>query len=155
MCFVWDIGPSLKLEAKLKAQRVQDRIKSLLDRDEKIVFQQSASYRGGILGHVYNGEENFDNGSAFVLSRSFAFYNESISWKVFYKDIIEAKLDCFQMGSSLGFRAAIYDVGRQLQQTRNILQITYVDQKGIERDVRFQIHGDFRLAGEEVKAREF
>lgn len=129
--------------------------KGLLNRNEQVLFYQSASYKGGIKGYVDNAEENYkQSGFAFVLAHYFAFYNNTISWKIPYKSISEAKLDFFQIGGVRGF-LALGDVGRQLQQTKNILELTYFDNEGVERNARFQIHGALSIGGEEVKAREF
>ncbi len=49
---------------------------------------------------------------------------------------------------------AFGDEGRQLQQTKNTIDIRYLDLKNVERNVKFQIHGAFTISGEEVKARE-
>ena len=50
---------------------------------------------------------------------------------------------------------AFGDEGRQLQQTKNTIDVCYLDNKNVERNAKFQIHGAFTISGEEVKAREF
>jgi len=138
-------------EAQVRSQKDFLKTKDLLATDEKIVFQQSSSYRGGILGHPQKATET---GLAFVLSHSFVFQDKNISWKIPYERITEAKLDFFQMGGFRGFLAS-GDVGRQLQSTKNTLEISYFGDDNTERSAKFQIHGALTIYGEEEKANEF
>lgn len=123
----------------------------LLQVKENIIFQQIATYKGGIPGYPKASE---DSGVAFILDNSFIFYDNQIQFKLFFNKIKEAKLDFFQMSGARGF-LAFGDGGRQLQQTKNRIDISYFDRKNIERNAKFQIHGAFTISGEEVKAREF
>lgn len=66
---------------------------------------------------------------------------------------MEIKPRYFQPGAVRGFLAA-GAVGVQLQQTQNILEIRYLDDKGTERSAKFQIHDFATIPGEAVKARE-
>lgn len=50
---------------------------------------------------------------------------------------------------------AFGDGGRQLQQTKNTIDLQFIDDNNIKRNAKFQIHGAFTIPGEEVKAREF
>ncbi len=149
------------VKEKIKAEEEKKRLlepknqiitKGLAESNEQIIFYQSASYRGGIKGYPNQG--NFC-GYAFVLDGYFVFYDNEISWKLPYNKLIEAKLDCFQMEEGRALRALLSDTGRQLQETKNIVELHYLDIEGIERDARFQIHGASTIPGEAVKAREF
>ena len=125
--------------------------KDLIGVNEQVVFYQMATYKGGVRGYP-NASQN--SGFAFVLDHSFAFYDNQVLWKVAYERIIEAKLDFFQMGGVRGFLAS-GDVGRQLQQTKNTLELCYLDDENTERSAKFQIHGAMTIAGEAEKAMEF
>jgi Short C-terminal domain len=123
----------------------------LLQANENIIFQQTATYKGGISGYPKASE---DPGVAFILDNAFIFYNYEIQFKLLFKNIIEAKLDFFQMSEARGIWA-FGDGGRQLQQTKNTIELNFIDDKSIERSTKFQIHGALSIPGEEVKAREF
>ncbi|MEG4318861.1 MULTISPECIES: SHOCT domain-containing protein [unclassified Microcoleus] len=125
--------------------------KGLIGVNEQVVFYQTATYKGGVRGYP-NASQN--PGFAFVLDYSFAFYDNQVLCKLAYERIIEAKLDFFQMGGVRGFLAS-GDVGRQLQQTKNTLELCYLDDENTERSARFQIHGAMTIAGEAEKAMEF
>lgn len=127
-------------------------IKGLANENEQVVHYQAASYRGGIKGYPNQGKIS---GYAFVLDDYFIFYDNIITWKIPYKKLIEAKLDNFQMEEERALRALYADAGRQLQETKNTLELIYLDAEGIERNARFQIHGASTIPGEEIKAREF
>lgn len=140
------------LKSRLLEPKNQIFIKGLANENEQIVHFQAASYRGGIKG--YPNQEKI-NGYAFVLDDYFVFYDNIITWKIPYKKLIEAKLDNFQMEEERALRALHADAGRQLQETKNTLELIYLDAEGIERNARFQIHGASTIPGEEIKAREF
>lgn len=125
--------------------------KGLIDVNEQVVFYQTATYKGGVRGYP-NASQN--PGVAFVLDHSFAFYDNQVLCKLAYERIIEVKLDFFEMGGVRGFLAS-GDVGRQLQQTKNTLELCYLDDQNTERSARFQINGALTIAGEAEKAREF
>ena len=82
------------------------------------------------------------------------FSDELISWKLPYEKITQAELDFFQLGSVRSMIAS-GDVARQLQETKNTLNITYLDKKNTTRVSKFQIHGALTIPGEAVKASEF
>lgn len=124
--------------------------KGLINSEEEILFYQSASYKGGIQGFP---SESPKNGFAFVLKSGFAFFDKSITYKVPYKSIQDVQLENFKMS---GTRAVFAGVNaRMLQETKNILAISYSDQENINRVVRFQIHGAMTIPGEAIKAQEF
>lgn len=125
--------------------------KKLLAVNEKIMFNQWATYRGGITG--YPNAATF-HGMAVVLNKSFAFYDKQMTAKIPHTDILEVKLENFQVGAVRGILTA-GAVALQLQQTQNILSIRYKDEKGVERDARFQINGSMTIPGEAARAREF
>ncbi len=125
--------------------------RNLLEPNEQIAFQQMASYRGGVRGYPNSAKSA---GQAFILSNSLAFYDSSMTCKIYYKQLIDARLDFFQMGGVRGV-IALGDVGRQLQQTKNILDLCYLDDEGTERNAKFQIHGALSIPGEAEKATEF
>lgn len=125
--------------------------RDLLKPNENIIFQQTATYKGGMPGYPKISE---DCGIAFVLNNSFVFYDREIKFKLFFNEIKEVKLDFYQMSEARGFWA-FGDGGRQLQQTKNTINLYYFDNKNVERSVNFQIHGAITIPGEEVKAREF
>jgi hypothetical protein len=123
----------------------------LLDANEEVVFSQIATYRGGVRGYPNSAQSS---GLAFVLDHSFVFYDKDMSFKVLYEAVIEAKLDFFELGGVRGF-LALGDVGRQLQQTKNTLELSYLDGDNTERSAKFQINGALTIPGEAEKAREF
>jgi Short C-terminal domain len=124
--------------------------KGLLATNEKIVFNQWATYQCGVTGHP---SASTSYGMAVVLNKSFAFYDKQLSAKIPYSRILEITLENFQVGAIRGALAA-GAVALQLQQTRNILSIRYKDDKGIERDAKFQINGSLTIPGEADRARE-
>jgi hypothetical protein len=141
-----------KTEFHQKAENLTEVIKKgLLDANEQVTFYQMASYRGGIRGYPNSAQSS---GFAFVLNHSFVFYDKDISFKVLYERVIEAKLDFFQLGGVRGI-LGLGDVGRQLQQTKNILELSYLDDENTERSAKFQINGAFSIPGEAEKAVEF
>jgi hypothetical protein len=124
--------------------------KKLLAINEKVVFNQWATYRGGVAGYPSAASSY---GMAVVLSKSFAFYDNQMTVKIPYTKVLEVKLDNFQVGAVRGALAA-GAVALQLQQTQNILCIRYKDEKGVEREARFQINGSATIPGEAERARE-
>jgi hypothetical protein len=125
--------------------------KNLLTAKERVVFNQWATYQGGIAGYP-NSASLY--GMAVVLNKSFAFYDKQMTVKILYVNVLEVKLENFQVGAIRGALAA-GAVALQLQQTQNILSIRYRDEKGVERDARFQINGSVTIPGEAERAREF
>lgn len=125
--------------------------KGLLDTNEQVTFYQIAIYRGGIRGYPNSAQSS---GFAFVIDHSFVFYDKDISFKVLYEQVIEAKLDFFQLGGVRGI-LGLGDVGRQLQQTKNILELSYLDDENTERSAKFQINGALTIPGEAERAVEF
>lgn len=125
--------------------------KSLLDPDEQVLFYQAATYRGGVRGYPNSAQSS---GFAFVLDHYFVFYDKDISFKISYEKVIDAQLDFFQLGGVRGM-LALGDVGRQLQQTKNILDLRYIDEEDTERSAKFQINGALTIPGEAEKAAEF
>ncbi|WP_414571468.1 SHOCT domain-containing protein [Nostoc sp. CCY 9925] len=123
----------------------------LLDAGEQVVFSQIATYRGGVRGYPNSAQSC---GLAFVLDHSFVFYDKDMYFKVLYERVIEAKLDFFELGGVRGF-LALGDVGRQLQQTKNTLELSYLDGDNTERSTKFQINDALTIPGEAEKAREF
>jgi len=95
--------------------------KNLLAAKEKVVFNQWATYQGGIAGHP-NSASFY--GMAVVLNKSFAFYDKQMAVKIPYANVLEVKLENFQVGAIRGALAA-GAVALQLQQTQNILSIRY------------------------------
>ncbi|MEG4242626.1 SHOCT domain-containing protein [Microcoleus sp. MON2_D6] len=147
-----DLVKEPRSEVHLKAENYTAiKQKGLIDVNEQVVFYQTATYKGGVRGYP-NASQN--PGFAFVLDYSFAFYDNQVLCKLAYERIIEAKLDFFEMSGVRGFLAS-GDVGRQLQQTKNTLELCYLDDENTERSARFQIHGALTIAGEAEKAREF
>ena len=138
-------------ETKEKIQENNLIIQGLLNNNEKIIFSQSASYRGGIKGYPKDGEKP---GHGFLLDTAFVFYDEQINWKIGYTSIINVRLDFFKV--TLGRKLFPNgEIAEKLQKTKNILVIHYCDNEDMERVAKFQIHGAFTMAGEELKATEF
>jgi len=125
--------------------------KNLLDPNEQVLFYQAATYRGGVRGFPNSAQSS---GFAFVLEHYFVFYDKDISFKISYEKVIDAQLDFFQLGGVRGM-LALGDVGRQLQQTKNILDLRYIDEEGTERSAKFQINGALTIPGEAEKAAKF
>ena len=124
--------------------------KKLLATNEEVVFNQWATYRGGVAGYPSAASSY---GMAVVLSKSFAFYDNQVTVKIPYANVLEIKLDNFQVGAVRGVLAS-GAVALQLQQTQNILCIRYKDEKGVEREARFQVNGSATIPGEAERARE-
>lgn len=133
-----------KLLQELSARR-------LLAANEKVVFNQWATYQGGVAGHPSAATLY---GMAVVLDKAFAFYDQQMAVKIPYADVFEAKLENFQVGAVRGTLAA-GAVALQLQQTQNILSIRHKDGKGVERKAKFQINGSRTIPGEAERDREF
>lgn len=125
--------------------------KRLLAQNERITFNQWATYQGGIAGFP---SASTSQGMAVVLNKSFAFYDNQMTAKIAYSNVLEVRLENFQVGAVRGALAA-GAVALQLQQTQNVLSIRYKDEKGVERDARFRINGSVTIPGEAVRAREF
>lgn len=148
-------SPSFELEererkAKAQMQVIKERLNVLLH-DEILVFKQSASYRGGVKGFPKRLEEM---GIAYITNSSFIFLHSVMDFKLFHFRIIDATLDTFQMDEVRAFLAS-GDVARQLQNTKNVVNIAYMDEDDVERNARFQIHGAALIQGEELNAQEF
>ncbi len=126
--------------------------KNILTENEKVIFCQFATYKGGILGYPEPIEKV---GNIFILSHKLAFYDEKKSWKLAYKKIIDTKLEFFKLEGIRSLLAVDESQRQELQRTKNILSITYLDNKNIERNAKFQIHGSLTIPGEERKATEF
>lgn len=139
-----------KSQAKSLTQETDKVLKTLLNHNESIVFQQSASYLGGIKGHP---EKTNYTGQVLILDTSFAFYDHNITWKVEYARVVKVELGLFQMGETRALWAS-GDVGRQLQQTKNTLELYCLDSNGTERCAKFQIHGAATIQGEAVNAQQ-
>lgn len=138
-------------QTKEKIQENNLITQGLLNNNEKIIFSQSASYRGGIKGYPKDGEKP---GHGFLLDTAFVFYDEQINWKIGYTSIINVRLDFFKV--TLGRKLFPNgEIAEKLQKTKNILVIHYCDNEDMERVAKFQIHGAFTMAGEELKATEF
>lgn len=141
-----------KTEFQQKAESLTEVIKKgLLDTNEQVTFYQMATYKGGIRGYPNSAQSS---GFAFVIDHSFVFYDKDISFKVLYEQVKEAKLDFFQLGGVRGI-LGLGDVGRQLQQTKNILELSYLDDENTERSAKFQINGALTIPGEAERAVEF
>ncbi|MDD1415158.1 SHOCT domain-containing protein [Dolichospermum sp. ST_con] len=125
--------------------------KRLLAANEKIVFYQWATYQGGVAGHP---KASTSYGMSVVLDKAFTFYDQQITIKIPYENIVEAKLENFQVGSIRGILGS-GAVAVQLQLTQNILSIRYMDTKGVERNAKFQVNGSRTIPGEGERAREF
>lgn len=126
-------------------------VKNLLAQNEKVVFNQWATYQGGVSGHP-NVATSY--GMAVVLDQAFVFYDKQMSVKILYVNLLEAKLENFQVDAIRGMLAS-GAVALQLQQTKNILSLRYKDKQGLERNAKFRINGAITIPGEADRAREF
>ena len=145
-----------ELEAvKTKIEQGQSNQKNsaeyLQTNHNKIVFQQSASYRGGIPDYPSSADKP---GRLYVLENAIIFQDEQIGWNTPYNQVLKAELDLYQLPASRAFLAG-GDQARMLQQVKNTVAITYLDQENIERTVKIQIHGALTIPGEAGKAQEF
>ncbi|MDO9577365.1 MAG: hypothetical protein Q7J16_05730 [Candidatus Cloacimonadales bacterium] len=118
---------------------------------EKVVFVQQASYRGGLKGYPNLSKKS---GFAFVLNKSFCYYDSDFNCKIDYENILKIELHKFQPSGLRSFLAS-GSVGRQLQEVKNNIAFYLVDDDGDERIVKFQIHGALTIFGEGIKATEF
>jgi len=118
---------------------------------EQVVFKQAASYRGGLPGFPNSADRM---GKAYILSDSIIFEDDQLSSQISYSRVLRAELDLFQLR---GGRAILAGgrMGRMLQEVKNIVAITYVDDENNERTLKIQIHGALSIPGEGVKAQEF
>jgi hypothetical protein len=148
------IAPELEA-SKIKIQQNKTNLETLINylqtNQDKVVFQQLASYRGGLPGYPSSTDKP---GRAYILGDSIIFHDEQISWHIAYNKVIGAELDFFQLRGSRAFFAG-GNVGRMLQEVKNTVAVTYLDTENIERTVKFQIHGAATIPGEGVKAQEF
>lgn len=135
-----------------KEQQSKKSILDYLDKNkQQIIFQQKASYRGGILGYPTSADKP---GIAYILNDSIIFYDNFISIRVYYNRIIDAQLDFFELRGSRAILAGGNNA-RMLQEIKNNIAITYLDQDDNERTFKLQIHGAATIPGEAVKAQEF
>jgi Short C-terminal domain len=135
-------------QAKISQCRLLDYIKS---NQNKIVAQQNASYRGGYPGFPKSADKY---GIAYILDESVAFIDDQVSWLVSHNKIIKAELDFFQVRGTRAFLGGA-NMTRTLQEVKNTVAVTYVDDENVERIIKFQIHGAATIPGEGVKAQEF
>jgi Short C-terminal domain len=140
---------NIKIEkAKISQCRLLDYIKS---NQNKIIVQQNASYRGGYPGFPKSADKY---GIAYILAESVAFIDDQVSWLVSHNKIIKAELDFFQVRGTRAFLGGA-NMTRTLQEVKNTVAVTYVDDENVERIIKFQIHGAATIPGEGVKAQEF
>ena len=137
-------------ERKLKEEIESQTILSLF-KDETIVFDQTASYRGGLKGYPTHLEKV---GMAYLTENALIFIQDILKCKLIYSDMVDVTLDNFQIEDHRSLLLS-GDTARQLQNVKNIVNIKYIDEDSVERDVKFQIHGALMVQGEEIKAREF
>jgi Short C-terminal domain len=135
-------------QSKINQSRLLDYIKS---NQNKIAAQQNASYRGGYPGFPKSSEKY---GIAYVLDESVAFIDDQISCIIFHNKIIRAELDFFQVSGTRAFLGGA-NMTRALQEVKNTVAMTYLDDEKVERTIKFQIHGAATIPGEGVKAQEF
>jgi len=137
-------------ERKLEEELENQKILSLFE-DENVVFEQAASYRGGLKGYPARLEKV---GMAYLTKNALIFIQDILKCKPMYSNIMDVTLDNFQIEDH---RSLLLDgdTARQLQNVKNIVNIKYLDGDSVERDVKFQIHGALMVQGEEIKAREF
>lgn len=137
-------------ERKLKEELENQKLLSLFE-DATVVFEQTASYRGGLKGYPTHLEKA---GMAYLTENALIFIQDILKCKLIYSDIMDVTLDNFQIEDH---RSLLLDsdTARQLQNVKNIVNIKYLDEDSAERDVKFQIHGALMVQGEEIKAREF
>ena len=156
--YVHAVAPDLeeRLE-QLKAKTEQLKISQcqLLDyiksNQNKIIIQQNASYRGGYPGFPKSADKH---GIAYILDESVTFIDDQVSWLVSHSKIIKAELDFFQVGGTRAFLGGA-NMTRTLQEVKNTVAVTYLDDENVEHTIKFQIHGAATIPGEGVKAQEF
>jgi Short C-terminal domain len=108
--------------------------------------------QSGIMGYPSGGTSY---GMAVIFDKSFAFYDGQIKFKIPYTKVLEVKLENFQVGAVRGMLTLGSTVALQLQQIQNMLSLRYTDEKGTERNAKFQIKGALTIPGEGDRAREF
>lgn len=135
-------------QAKISQCRLLDYIKS---NQNKIIAQQNASYRGGYPGFPKSADKY---GIAYILAETVAFIDDQVSWLVSHNKIIKAELDFFQVRGTRAFLGGA-NMTRTLQEVKNTVAVTYLDDENVERIIKFQIHGAATIPGEGVKAQEF
>uniref|UniRef100_A0ACD5GY35 Uncharacterized protein n=1 Tax=Desertifilum tharense IPPAS B-1220 TaxID=1781255 RepID=A0ACD5GY35_9CYAN len=69
--------------------------KGLIEQNEKLVFSQIATYKGGVKGYP---QASSTTGWAFIAENHFIFLDNSLSFNLPYNRVIEAKLDYFELG---------------------------------------------------------
>lgn len=133
-------------EKKLEEELENQKILSLFE-DENVVFEQAASYRGGLKGYPARLEKV---GMAYLTKNALIFIQDILKCKLMYSNIMDVTLDNFQIEDH---RSLLLDgdTARQLQNVKNIVNIKYLDEDSVERDVKFQIHGALMVQGEEIK----
>lgn len=88
------------------------------------------------------------------MDESVAFIDDQVSWLASHNKIIKAELDFFQVRGTRAFLGGA-NMTRTLQEVKNTVAITYMDDENIERTIKFQIHGAATIPGEGIKAQEF
>ena len=87
------------------------------------------------------------------MDESVAFIDDQVSWLVSHNKIIKAELDFFQVRGNRALLAGANT--RALQEVKNTVAVTYMDDENVERTIKFQIHGAGTIYGEGIKAQEF
>jgi hypothetical protein len=122
----------------------------LLAENEKPTFIQSASYQEGLPDHP---QESDNPGRVYITDHNIYFVDSKIIWKCEWTSVLDVGLDNFRPS---GFRAVMAGGAnaRMLQQVKNNIAITFVDEHGTQWTSKFQVHGALSIPGEERKATE-
>jgi hypothetical protein len=152
--YVHAVAPQIEV-VKQKYSEASNTLEHILNylqnNSDKIIFQQLASYRGGISGFPTSADKP---GKAYVFNDVIVFHDNNIGWITPYNRVIKVELDFFQLRGSRAFLASP-NLGRMLQEVKNTIAVTYLDDEDIEQVIKFQIHGAATIPGEGVKAQEF
>ena len=80
-------------ERKLEEELENQKILSLFE-DENVVFEQAASYRGGLKGYPARLEKV---GMAYLTKNALIFIQDILKCKLMYSNIMDVTLDNFQI----------------------------------------------------------
>lgn len=154
LCNVKELSPAM-VSLKKEKENIKTLKKHLVEyvrlNVDRILVEQPVSYRGGISKIPYSADKA---GICFIFDDRIIFYDDSIALEILFNKLLTAELDYFQLRGSRAFFAGSH-TSRMLQEVKNTVAITYLDDNDKKQTVKLQIHGALSIPGEAIKAAEF
>ena len=154
LCNVKELSPAM-MSLKKEKENIKTLKKHLVEyvrlNVDRIQVEQPVSYRGGISKIPYSADKA---GICFIFDDRIIFYDDCIALEILFNKLLTAELDYFQLRGSRAVFAGSH-TSRMLQEVKNTVAITYLDDNDKKQTVKLQIHGALSIPGEAIKAAEF